>query len=101
MNHSYLFRYRRACSAKIAFHVTAAKTGPRINVFKFGENGSRRDADDVRPHIQASAVAHGQDVLTHSPLRSGMKQSIKEWSKCCDHLNRKPLRARVSGVQNL
>src|SRR6185312_3842701 len=86
---------------KMIFHVSAAEHAPRINIFELGKNRCGRDADDVGHHVQASAMAHGQNRLPHTAVGCGMKEGIEEWDERRNSLQRESFGSGIARLKNL
>ena len=70
-------RLPHAARAQVILHVTRALRAIRVDAFKLGEHLHHGLADDVRKHVQASAVRHADHGFMHIHCRGAVQDFIQ------------------------
>ena len=62
----------------VILNVASAQHTSRVHVLKIGKNLGRGPADDLYHHVEAPAMAHGQDYLVDAQSRAGFHNVVEQ-----------------------
>ena len=92
-------RLAHAAGAQVIFHVARSLRAIRIDAFKFREYLHHRFADDVRQHVQASAMGHADHHFMDIGGRGAVQDFVQNRDGRFAAFQRKTLVANKAGMQ--
>ena len=100
-NHDFAARRRfpHAAGAQVIFHVARTLRAVGIDAFELGEQLHHRFADDIRQHVQASAVRHADHRLMYVGFGGAVQDFVQNRDGRFPALQRKTLVTNKARVQ--
>ncbi len=90
-----------AGGADVIFHVTAAQSAAGIDILEASENFGGCAPDDVRHHIEAAAMAHGQHGSLRALFGGCIQDRIEQGQQRDFPFERVTLGAEIARLENL
>ena len=92
-------RLSHAARAQVIFHVARALGAIRIDAFELGKHLHHRFTDDIRQHVQASAMRHADHRFVHIGAGGAVQNFIQNRDGRFAALQRKTFMANETRVQ--